>query len=406
MNDPLSSEDKTTSSSPSDSTQDGSPQAPFDSSNGISVQPYLSVTGSENSPAITEVPKSSLVSNLRGTIGTSSQLVAQTQHLPTAHISDVPVVPNKEPDSGDLGYSGFVNGDSLTVPQTSRPGSLSRAGLPTAAIAVPLSLLTATFFISIILCFTHRRSLSKQSRRNAQIIKRCSSVRSNYSTSKSSMKTDPDVEKAIDALTRQGHDHADMHYHNCGLTRSLSSNFSCHSHTSQYPVPRQDVRRERIPRLERTYEYVRGSRLGSSVYERTKRPGRRERGYSDCYTIDTHHLHSSRSLGSHRDLSRSDNTYSRRLRRDYGRDRISVDRVLDSDDECASSTTGSILSGYVSPVLLTPRLMSRNQDEEELPQAPPRSHSRNTAPDLLYDHHLRRSEDLYQPDTPPARSQY
>ena len=149
MNDPLSSEDKTTSSSPSDSTQDGSPQAPFDSSNGISVQPYLSVTGSENSPAITEVPKSSLVSNLRGTIGTSSQLVAQTQHLPTAHISDVPVVPNKEPDSGDLGYSGFVYGDSLTVPQTSRPGSLSRAGLPTAAIAVPLSLLTATFFISI-----------------------------------------------------------------------------------------------------------------------------------------------------------------------------------------------------------------------------------------------------------------
>ncbi|TDL28883.1 hypothetical protein BD410DRAFT_250777 [Rickenella mellea] len=124
--------------------------------------------------------------------------------------------------------------DNLPVNDATNP----QASAPKAAVAIPLALVGMTLLASLLLCIQHRRSLAKQSERNAQILSRNSSVRSKTSTGSS-----VDIEKAISALSA------------CPAAS-----------VPHHPVPRADVRRERMNAYD-TYS------LRDSRFSRSSTPG-------------------------------------------------------------------------------------------------------------------------------------
>lgn len=270
--------------------------------------------------------------------------------------------------------------------------ALSSAGLPTAAIAVPISLVGATLLVSLALFLVHRRSLAAQRARNAHILgiqrnaSACTmdSKAQSFSSGmpKSASFDDPDIEKAIGAL--YGSDSRPSRH--SSLRRGDSMMYVPES--TRYPVPRQDVRRERRRTYERDHdEYERRyERRYRPTYDRYTQPPSPKLRYQSSYSRPTSERYA-RSLPEHH--RRSNAMRGHRHSRD--------------DDEDGGSTTDSVLSDYVSPQLPASRL-PRYDSYRARPRAPPRTHSRNTAPEMD-GYHYRRQNESYDPrSSPHARS--
>ncbi|KAL5534497.1 hypothetical protein ACEPAG_960 [Sanghuangporus baumii] len=333
-------------------------------------------------------PAASGGSRAKGEVSSNASPVAPQTHSSPVAVGAVPTAPGAksyDPNSGDS--------------FTPREGQLSRAGVPTAAIAVPVSLVGATVLVSLGLCIVHRRSLAAQRARNAHLIdvQRNASIRtsgsrassiSNGNSSKPALLDDPDIEKAIDALC--GHDGRTSSRHS-SLRREDSVPPSSHCHIS-----RPDFRRERTYEWPCDHEYdynLRFSRPPSDRYVRhpSPRPSyHRPRSSFERYP---------RSARGHQRQSGNSITRTFRSNRDRDRNR---DGDHDDNDDGASSTD-TILSGYVSPSVHSP-MLSRRASYLAQPRLPPRSHSRQTAPGMRY-HRYNPSYDPCDANTSPyARS--
>ncbi|KAL5518713.1 hypothetical protein ACEPAH_396 [Sanghuangporus vaninii] len=337
-------------------------------------------------------PAASGGSRAKGEVSSNASPVAPQTHSSSVAVGTVPTAPGAK--SGSTSYDPN-SGDSFTP----HDGRLSRAGVPAAAIAVPISLVGATVLVSLGLCVLHRRSLAAQHARNAHLIdvQRNVSVRSSGSkapsissgnTSKPALIDDPDIEKAIDAL--------------CGCDSRASSRHSSLRREDSVPVSkhyrisRPDVLRERTYEWPRDHDYdynLTFSRPPSDRYvcHPSPRP-------SYDHPRSSFGRYSRTTRGYQR---RNRNSIIRTFRSNRDRDRNRDDNHDDNDD--GASSTDTILSGYVSPSIYSPMLSHRDRYLAQ-PRLPPRSHSRQTAPEMRY-HRYNRSYDSYDADTSPyARS--
>lgn len=370
-------------------------QAPFADSEGRENVPSSTGSAAGASGSGSKKPYSSPGSNTPAASGNPHAEANSPDNpgsaSPLAQDSGKPIVGGSDSESPN-GASRPSTG-SYDNPVPSQQVALSRAGLPTAAIAVPLSLLGATLIASLGLCIVHRRSLAAQRAKNAHLIEvqRNASVRTVESkvpsladsTSRSALIEDPDIEKAIDAL--------------CGYERrrtrqaSLDRESSAmHEPTStRYPIPRQDVRRERTRTYERAYErpYELPCNFTRTDSDRLA-PSPRSRCHSSSYPRSPIEDH-----------ERSFHTYHRcnsgaRGNR-YG---------WDQDEDVGASTTDTILSSYYPP-RIPPRRLPRHHSFYARPKLPDRSHSRCTAPAMDYSRYHHDNDGAYDPvSSPHARS--
>ncbi|KAL5495524.1 hypothetical protein ACEPAI_987 [Sanghuangporus weigelae] len=332
-------------------------------------------------------PAASGGTRAKGEISSNASPVVPQTHSSLVTAGTVPTTPGAKSGSS---YDPN-NGDSFMP----REGQLSRAGVPTAAIAVPISLVGATVLVSLGLCIVHRRSLAAQRARNAHLIdvQRNASIRTSGSkapsissgkSSKPALIDDPDIEKAIDALC--GYDGRTSSRHS-SLRREDSVPPSSHCH-----IPRPDIRRERTYEwpCDHDYDYnLRFSRPPSDrcVRDPSPRPSyHRPRSSFERYSRSTR--------GYQR---RNGNSIMRTFRsnRDRDRDRNRDGDHYDNDD--GASSMDSILSGDVSPSIPSPMLSRRNSYLAQT-RLPPRSHSRQTAPEMRY-YRYNRSYDSHDADT-------
>ncbi|OCB86181.1 hypothetical protein A7U60_g6770 [Sanghuangporus baumii] len=337
-------------------------------------------------------PAASGGSRAKGEVSSDASPVAPQTHSSPVAAGTVPTAPGAK--SGSTSYDPN-SGDSFPP----HDGRLSRAGVPTAAIAVPISLVGATVLVSLGLCIVHRRSLAAQRARNAHLIdvQRNASVRTSGSkapsissgnTSKPALIDDPDIEKAIGAL--------------CGCDSRASSRQSSLRRedfvpaSSHYHIPRPDVRRERTYEWPCDHDYDHNLRFGRPPSDRyVCHPSPRPSYYHPRSSFERY----SRTTRGYQRRNRNNIMQTFRSNRDHDRNR---DNDHDDNDD-GSSSTDTILSGYVSPSIHSPMLSHRDPYLAQ-PRLPPRSHSRQTAPEMRY-HRYNRSYDSYDADTSPyARS--
>ena len=318
----------------------------------------------------------------------ASQAIPQTHASPAA-TGSVPTAPGAK--------SGIPPYDTNENPFAPNDGALSRAGVPAAAIAVPVSLVGATILVSVGLCIVHRRSLAAQRARNAHLVdvQRNTSIRSATSkapsiasrkSSKHALIDDPDIEKAIDALYgRDGR----ASLRDFALQREDSVRAS-----SRRSFPRPDIRRERTYEWpydhDRDHDYnLRFSRAPPDRYARHPSSLSRSSYYRPRHSFERY----SRSTREYQRRSR--NSIMRMFR--YGRE------DNNEGDNDGASSTDTILSGHVSPSIHSPTL-SRRDSHVARPRLPPRSHSRQTAPDSRYERNQRWHNSYDADSSPHARS--
>ena len=284
--------------------------------------------------------------------------------------------------------SNSVNLDSASV-SPAQYAIASNASVPAAAVAVPLALVAATVLASLVLFWLHRRSLAAQRERNAHLIdlQRGASIRSTESKAASlasNSYSDPGIEKAISALKGTEGDSQ-------GQQQRVPTTHE--PAEPQYPIPRTDVRRERSCAYDHSYERPYTHTYDRPYYRSHDRP--REHFYDRAYD---HPPFESRSRPAsirhplHRPwrTPRTEYDHHRSYSRNYRGHSI---RRHDFDDDEAA--TESVLSGYLSPPLPEPQVTHFDYDYRcERPLAPPRSHSRHTAPemeDTYYSHYRPRN---------------
>ncbi|KAH8120477.1 hypothetical protein DFH11DRAFT_65932 [Phellopilus nigrolimitatus] len=319
-----------------------SAQAPFDDSSGNA--------GPESRP-----------SPLTESSGAASQV---------SNPGDAPEVPGQSPPTTGISKD-------VVPPQSALA---SRTALPTAAVAVPLAIIAATLAVSLALYLVHRRSLASQRARNAHLIdaQRSTSVcnaHNNASFFASAVSTsdadeDVDIEKATRALC-DSVSNPSLHAHVKRRGESIYLPIA-----SRYPVPKQDVRRERT----RTYE--RGYGRSHDRSNPCSRPYSYMSYRSRTPSLRHHHEYAQSPL---EDCARSLSTYHGRhsTMREHG---FNYDR----DDD---GSTDSILFDFMSPQLPTPRLPRYDSYYRERPRAPLRSHSRHAVTKM--DGYRYRKEDMY-----------
>ncbi|THH05564.1 hypothetical protein EW145_g4706 [Phellinidium pouzarii] len=344
------------SSGLSTSNNDYTAQAPFNYSSGDTGDSLSSSTdfGPEN-----KTPHTVLGSGTPVSSRISQSTMAVTGPVsPAASPASVPAGDLVEsPDSVGSGSSSPTESSvrGIALPQTA---ITSHTALPTAAVAAPLSLVAVTLLASVVLCLAHRRSLAARRVRNAHLIdmQRSTAADSAYgkapsvasSLSKSALVADPDIEKTIGSLYG--------YRSNPSLQEHVSKRDPVVYTPPHYPVPRQDVRTERM----RTYD------------EPCERPHDRE--YARSYI--EYSSSSWCSFSRYRYYPRSPpekytHSFPEHVRQ-YSTRRGRHDR----NDDCSegdASTTDSILN--ISPELPTPQVDSYY----DRPRTPPRTHSRHTA---------------------------
>lgn len=341
--------DDQTSQTDSSSTQDlDSAQEPStETLNDVtSPIPTHSLHSSKPAKPTSLTPDSPAITDSSGTPGTSHSKAtgapgtSMQTSVPAAAVSYIPTGPPM-PSSVASGSSGSLN---LTPAQYA---TSSRAAVPSAAIAIPLALVGTTLLISLILCFAHRRSLAAQKRRNSVLIASqqgpgappaaVQAVPSLTSLPSSSTVPD-DIEKAISALNGTDAPHS-ASKHGSVVYVPVS--------VPQQRTHRRDVRRDRVHTYERSYT----PSIASSQYS--------------CRDIQ----HEYGRTPAQEYASSFPLYLDRNNPRDYEPDDI--------------STTGSVLSDYLSPSN-DESCTSRRGD---YPRPVPRSHSRATAPcveDAMY----------------------
>lgn len=222
----------------------------------------------------------------------------------------------------------------------------SHASVPSAAVAIPLALVAGTLVASLALCLAHKRSLLRQKIRNARVINqqrkyaRSRRVETSSIASGSSRATSKgqDIEKAINALNKQGNEPTLQQQHPPVVYVPM---------TPHYPIARQDVRRERdVP------------------YEQSV--------YSQPYSESNYSRHS--SVRYHRTPAVD---YERCA---YPNQRTYSDHTRSRDGFGGGGATATVISGYISPALPTP--MARQESVYGRPKLPPRAHSRHIAPGM------------------------
>lgn len=311
--------------------------------------PTHSLPSSKPAKPTSLAPESPAITDSSGTPGTSHSKAtgapdtSMQTSVPAAAVSYIPTGPPMP--STASGSPGSLN---LTPAQYA---TSSRAAVPTAAIAIPLALVGITLLISLILCFAHRRSLAAQRRRNSALIASqqgpgappaaAQAVPSLTSLPSSS----GDIEKAISALN--GTD----------APRSTSERGSVvyvPMSVPQQRTQRRDVRRDRVHTYERSYT----PSIASSQY-------------------------------SCRDIRHE---YGRTPAQEYASSfPLYLDNHNPRDNEPDDvSTTGSVLSDYLSPSY-DESCTSRRDD---YPRPVPRSHSRPTAP--CVDDSMYSRKDVYE----------
>lgn len=318
--------------------------------------------------------------------------------------------------------SGKTDGNGIDDPAHATPPTLStHSGVSKAAIAVPLAFVGAALFASLGLCIARDRTMKNERlMRNRSVY--FSSTDSYYPSRVASQRSrgegpsgahssprgyaGGDIEKAIDALGNVGRrssrsyekdDHADVMYVPV---------------RTAYPVPREDVRRERVPSiLTRAGSYFSRDHCCSDDRDRDgrrrlsfsmRRNGARRRRHND--EIDWENQADYDAWEPYPDRVRDSRQYTtmpakQPFRRTpfpslshFSRRSSVMSAPGDTEDE-AGSATEAVLSDYLGHGGRARSTSSRSsripvaipgawRSNSDLPREPPRSHSRCTAPEM------------------------